>query len=78
MGVEERAEESSAKMGGSRKIIHVDMDAVYASVVAGGRDDTAFARSADRGFPRSSGLSRCSKSSPISLTWSRGTAKALL
>ena len=32
MGVEERAEESSAKAGGSRKIIHVDMDAFYASV----------------------------------------------
>lgn len=31
MGVEERAEESSAKAGGSRKI-HVDMDAFYASV----------------------------------------------
>jgi hypothetical protein len=25
MGVEERAEESSAKAGGSRKIIHVDL-----------------------------------------------------
>ena len=32
MGVEERAEKSSAKAGGSRKIIHVDMDAFYASV----------------------------------------------
>src|SRR5689334_7211058 len=32
MGVEERAEESSAKAGGSRKIIHIDMDAFYASV----------------------------------------------
>src|SRR6201988_5324569 len=32
MGGEERAEESSAKVGGSRKIIHVDMDAFYASV----------------------------------------------
>ena len=32
MGVEDRAEESSAKAGGSRKIIHVDMDAFYASV----------------------------------------------
>src|SRR6476619_4149548 len=32
MGTEERAEESSAKAGGSRKIIHVDMDAFYASV----------------------------------------------
>src|SRR5689334_25353582 len=32
MGMEERAEESSAKAGGSRKIIHVDMDAFYASV----------------------------------------------
>jgi DNA polymerase IV len=32
MVVEEHAEESSAKAGGSRKIIHVDMDAFYASV----------------------------------------------
>src|ERR1700751_2126956 len=32
MGLEERAEESSAKAGGSRKIIHVDMDAFFASV----------------------------------------------
>jgi DNA polymerase IV len=32
MEVGERAEESSAKAGGSRKIIHVDMDAFYASV----------------------------------------------
>jgi hypothetical protein len=32
MGVEERAEESSAEAGRSRKIIHVDMDAFYASV----------------------------------------------
>src|SRR5689334_16517972 len=32
MGVEERAEESSAKAVGWRKIIHVDMDAFYASV----------------------------------------------
>jgi DNA polymerase-4 len=32
MGVEERAEESSAKTGRSRKIIHIDMDAFYASV----------------------------------------------
>ena len=32
MGVEERAEESSAKAGRSRKIIRVDMDAFYASV----------------------------------------------
>ena len=32
MGVEERAEESSAKAGRSRKIIHIDMDAFYASV----------------------------------------------
>jgi len=32
MGVEERAEEFSAKAGRSRKIIHIDMDAFYASV----------------------------------------------
>ena len=32
MGVEERAEESSAEAGRSRKIIHIDMDAFYASV----------------------------------------------
>src|SRR6476619_5198527 len=32
MGTEERAEEASAGAGGSRKIIHVDMDAFYASV----------------------------------------------
>jgi hypothetical protein len=32
MGTEERAEESSTKAGGSRKIIHIDMDAFYASV----------------------------------------------
>src|ERR1700732_2122827 len=32
MGGEERAEESSAKAGRSRKIIHIDMDAFYASV----------------------------------------------
>src|SRR6202047_3300010 len=32
MGGEERAEEFSAKAGRSRKIIHVDMDAFYASV----------------------------------------------
>ena len=32
MGVEDREEEFSAKAGGSRKIIHVDMDAFYASV----------------------------------------------
>ena len=32
MGIEERAEESPARPGGSRKIIHIDMDAFYASV----------------------------------------------
>jgi DNA polymerase IV len=32
MGTEERAQESSAEAGGSRKIIHIDMDAFYASV----------------------------------------------
>jgi len=32
MGVEERAEKSSAKAAGSHKIIHIDMDALYASV----------------------------------------------
>src|SRR6201994_1080371 len=32
MGTEERADESSAEAGGSRKIIHIDMDAFYASV----------------------------------------------
>ncbi len=32
MGTEERAEEASAGAGGSRKIIHIDMDAFYASV----------------------------------------------
>src|SRR4029079_4030005 len=32
MATEERVEESSAKAGASRKIIHIDMDAVYASV----------------------------------------------
>jgi DNA polymerase IV len=32
METEERAEESSAKADGSRKIIHIDMDAFYASV----------------------------------------------
>ena len=32
MGIEERAEGSSAEAGGSRKIIHIDMDAFYASV----------------------------------------------
>ena len=32
MGVEEGPEESLARPGGSRKIIHIDMDAFYASV----------------------------------------------
>src|SRR5215472_8180708 len=32
MGTEERGAESAAKAGGSRKIIHIDMDAFYASV----------------------------------------------
>src|SRR5438552_3344431 len=32
MGTEECAGESSAEAGGSRKIIHIDMDAFYASV----------------------------------------------
>ena len=32
MGIEERAEESPARPGRSRKIIHIDMDAFYASV----------------------------------------------
>jgi DNA polymerase IV len=32
MATEERVEESSAKAGASRKIIHIDMDAFYASV----------------------------------------------
>ena len=32
MGTEERTEGSSAEAGGSRKIIHIDMDAFYASV----------------------------------------------
>src|SRR5882762_7372769 len=32
MGIEERAEESPARPSGSRKIIHIDMDAFYASV----------------------------------------------
>jgi hypothetical protein len=49
MGTEGRAEETSAGAGGLRKIIHIDMDAFYASVVAGGCDHAAFARSADRG-----------------------------
>jgi hypothetical protein len=31
MGTRGLAKESSAKAGGSRKIIHVDMDAFYAS-----------------------------------------------
>jgi DNA polymerase IV len=32
MGTEDRADESPAKADGSRKIIHIDMDAFYASV----------------------------------------------
>jgi DNA polymerase-4 len=32
MGIEERGEESPARPGGPRKIIHIDMDAFYASV----------------------------------------------
>ena len=32
MGTEGRAEEHSAEASGSRKIIHIDMDAFYASV----------------------------------------------
>ena len=32
MGTEERMEESAPKVSGSRKIIHIDMDAFYASV----------------------------------------------
>ena len=32
MGTGVRAEGSSAEPGGSRKIIHIDMDAFYASV----------------------------------------------
>src|SRR3954453_21514011 len=32
MGMEERGEGFSAKAGGARKIIHIDMDAFYASV----------------------------------------------
>jgi DNA polymerase IV len=32
MGTEHGAEESSAEAEGSRKIIHIDMDAFYASV----------------------------------------------
>ena len=32
MGAEERAEGFSARASGSRKIIHIDMDAFYASV----------------------------------------------
>jgi DNA polymerase IV len=32
MGTEERTEETPARAGGSRKIIHIDMDAFYASV----------------------------------------------
>ena len=32
MGIEERAEGCSAEAAGSRKIIHIDMDAFYASV----------------------------------------------
>src|SRR6516164_9800990 len=32
MGTEERVEEPSAKASGARKIIHIDMDAFYASV----------------------------------------------
>src|SRR3954471_1912265 len=32
MGLEERVEGFSAKAGGARKIIHIDMDAFYASV----------------------------------------------
>src|SRR5271155_2711994 len=32
MGTEDRAEDPPARAGGSRKIIHIDMDAFYASV----------------------------------------------
>ena len=32
MGTEGRADEASAEAGRSRKIIHIDMDAFYASV----------------------------------------------
>ena len=32
MGTEERTEEFAGGAGGSRKIIHIDMDAFYASV----------------------------------------------
>src|ERR1700739_2933011 len=32
MGTEQRADESSAEAGGLQKIIHIDMDAFYASV----------------------------------------------